>query len=161
MADGSFTLGSSAFQAGGPIPPEYTCDGDGVSPPLEWRGAPPGARSLALIVDDPDAPGPAAPKRVFVHWVLYDLPAADGALARGVRDDALPRGTRIGSNDRNARGYTPPCPPIGQHRYFFRLHALDTELSDLGDASRSRVDDAMQGHVLATAELVGTYARSR
>jgi Raf kinase inhibitor-like YbhB/YbcL family protein len=160
MADGSFTLTSSAFQAGGAIPPEYTCDGEGVSPPLAWRGVPAGARSLALIVDDPDAPDPAAPKRVFVHWVLYNLPASDGSLARGVRDDALPRGAHAGTNDGKGRGYTGPCPPIGRHRYFFRLHALDTELPDLGAANRSRVDDAMQGHVLATAELMGTYARS-
>lgn len=155
----AFRLTSPAFPAGAGIPILHTCEGDDVSPPLAWSDPPAGTKSLALIVDDPDAPDPAAPRMVFVHWVLYNLPPAAGALAQGVAAAALPAGARQGSNDFRRAGYGGPCPPIGRHRYFFKLFALDTVLPDLGAATRSQLDAAMQGHVLATAELVGTYQK--
>ena len=155
------TLTSIAFVDGDAMPTIHTCDGENVSPPLAWRGAPDGARSLALVMDDPDAPDPKAPRRVFVHWVLYDLPVADGGLADGVRDDALPRGARQGVNDRGSRGYTGPCPPIGRHRYFFTLYALDMTLPGLDAPTRNALEMAIAGHVLATAQLMGTYERPR
>lgn len=148
---------SSAFAAMGEIPARYTCDGTDSSPPLRWSGAPPGTRSFVLIVDDPDAPDPAAPKRTYVHWVLYDIPATTTALDEGVTTVALPSGTREGVNDWDRTGYGGPCPPIGRHRYFFKLSALDTTLGDLGRARKADVERAMQGHVLDHAELMGTY----
>ena len=152
-----FTLSSSAFASGGAIPTRYTCDDANVSPPLAWSGAPAGTKSFALIVDDPDAPDPAAPKRVYVHWVLYDIPAGVNALEEGARHVA---GAHDGLNDDKGRGYTGPCPPIGRHRYFHKLYALDALLGDLGAAARKAdVERAMTGHVLATAELMGTYSR--
>lgn len=156
------TLRSTAFAAQGAIPALYTCDGANVSPPLEWEQLPVGTRSLVLIVDDPDAPDPAAPQRVFVHWVLYDLPPSMGRVDEGASGgagaSALPDPAREGRNDAGLPGYTGPCPPIGRHRYFFHLHALDVELGDLGsEATRREVESAIQGHVLETAELVATY----
>jgi Raf kinase inhibitor-like YbhB/YbcL family protein len=153
-------LTSSAFADGQEIPPQYTCDGDDISPPLAWDGLPPGTKSLVLIVDDPDAPDPKAPKMTWVHWVLYNLPASCTGLAAGVASSGLPRGTKQGRNDWKREGYGGPCPPIGRHRYFHKLYALDTELSDLGAAPKSVVEKAMAGHVLAEAELIGTYQRS-
>ena len=154
------TLSSPAFTAGGPIPSRFTCDGPNISPPLAWTGAPPGTRSFALIEDDPDAPDPAAPKRVWVHWVLYNVPASVGELAEGASGAGIPLGAREGRNDGGALGYGGPCPPIGRHRYFHKLYALDTELPDLGErAGKPELERAMAGHVLAKAELVGTYER--
>ena len=160
MAPASFTLTSSAFAPGQPIPSVHTCEGKDVSPPLSWTAPPAGTKSLALIVDDPDAPDPAAPRMVFAHWVLYNLPASAGALAQGVAAAALPPGTREGTSDFRRPGYGGPCPPIGRHRYFFKLFALDVVLPDLGAATKARLEQAMKGHVLATAELVGTYQKS-
>ncbi|HKP14406.1 MAG TPA: YbhB/YbcL family Raf kinase inhibitor-like protein [Gemmatimonadaceae bacterium] len=152
-----FTLSSSAFASGGAIPTRYTCDDANVSPPLAWSGAPPGTKSFALIVDDPDAPDPAAPRRVYVHWVLYDIPATVAELEEGA---ARADGAREGLNDDEGRAYTRPCPPIGRHRYFHKLYALDAMLGDLGSGARKAdVERAMAGHVLATAELMGTYSR--
>jgi len=151
------TLTSSAFTHGQAIPREYTCDGDDVSPPLGWEGVPGGAKSLALIVDDPDAPDPAAPKMTWVHWVLYNLPASVTALPPGVRQADLP--AREGVNDWKRTGYGGPCPPIGRHRYFHKLYALDAPLPDLGTPTKAALEKAMAGHVLASAELVGTYQR--
>jgi len=151
------TLTSSAFAHNGDIPREYTCDGSDTSPPLAWSGAPAGTRSFVLIVDDPDAPDPAAPKRTWVHWVLYDIPAATNALEKGVK--RLPQGTREGLNDWGRTGYGGPCPPIGRHRYFHKLYALDIELPDLGRPAKARVEQAMAGHILAQAELIGLYRR--
>lgn len=148
---------SSAFAPMSDIPAVYTCDGKDTAPPLHWSGAPQGTKSFVLIVDDPDAPDPAAPKRVYVHWVLYDLPASATRLAEGVTGVGLPSGTREGVNDWDRTGYGGPCPPIGRHRYFFKLSALDTTLGDLGRAKKADVERAMQGHVLEAAELVGTY----
>ena len=155
-----FTLKSSAFAPGGAIPKRYTCDDANVSPPLAWSGAPAGTKSLALIVDDPDAPDPAAPKRVYVHWVLYDIPATITELAEGTARASNVSGARDGLNDDKGRGWTGPCPPIGRHRYFHKLYALDALLGDLGaEARKADVERAMSGHVLATAELMGTYSR--
>jgi len=148
---------SSAFAAMGGIPAVYTCDGKDIAPPLRWSGAPDGTRSFVLIVDDPDAPDPAAPKRTYVHWVLYDIPVSASDLAEGVTGARLPSGTREGVNDWDRTGYGGPCPPIGRHRYFFKLSALDTMLGDLGRATKADVERAIQGHVLDRAELVGTY----
>ncbi len=154
------TIRSPAFADASAIPARHSCDAEGVSPALRWSGAPDGTRSFALIVDDPDAPDPAAPKRIFVHWVLYDLPANTSGLEEGVAYGALPSGTRTGRNDTGGHGWTGPCPPIGRHRYFFRLHALDTMLGDLGvNVGRTEVERAMAGHILETAELMGTYDR--
>lgn len=156
----AFELRSAGFAAQASIPSRYTCEGQDVSPPLEWSGAPAGTKSFALIVDDPDAPDPAAPKMVWVHWVLYNLPASAGALAEGAARGGLPAGTREGVNDWKRTGYGGPCPPTGRHRYFFKLYALDRELADLGTPSKAQLEQAMQGHVLATAELVGTYQKT-
>ena len=155
------TLASSAFAPRGAIPERHTCDGEDVSPPLAWSGAPAGTKSFALVVDDPDAPDPAAPKVVWVHWVLYDLPATATALPAGVAAKTLPPGTREGLNDWKRTGYGGPCPPVGRHRYFHRLYALDVVLPDLGRPTRAALEKAMAGHVLARTELVGTYQRSR
>lgn len=160
----SLSIRSSAFEPSGPIPARFTCEGDDVSPPLEWSGAPEGTRSLALIVDDPDAPDPAAPKRTYVHWVLHDLPPSATGLPEGVPSSALPAGTREGANDWGKPGYGGPCPPVGRHRYFFKLYALDTTLGPLGAGGRAAKQDvevAMAGHVLEAAELVGTYQKGR
>ena len=141
-------LSSPAFAHNGEIPADFTCDGAGKSPPLEWQGAPDGTKTFALIVDDPDAPDPKAPKRTFVHWVAYDIPAGAKSVVGSRRD---------GLNDRKQRGYTGPCPPIGRHRYFFKLYALDTELGDLGQPTKGDLERAMKGHVLDQTELIGTY----
>jgi Raf kinase inhibitor-like YbhB/YbcL family protein len=152
----ALSITSEAFPAGGEIPRKYTCDGDDVAPPLAFAGVPEGTRSLALIVDDPDAPDPAAPKRVWVHWVLHDLPPGTGGLPEG---GDPPPGTRDGTNDWGRPGYGGPCPPIGRHRYFFKLYALDTALGDLGTPSKAKLLAAMEGHVVAEAEIIGTYRR--
>jgi Raf kinase inhibitor-like YbhB/YbcL family protein len=156
----ALSVNSSAFQPFGAIPRKYTCDGDDVSPPLRWSGVPDGAASLALIVEDPDAPDPAAPKRIFVHWVLYDMPASADGLPEGVSTQGLPRGTREGRNDWKRTGYGGPCPPVGRHRYFFRLFALDTELGDLRAPTKADLEATMAGHAIESTELVGTYERA-
>ncbi len=155
------TLTSSAFSHGQSIPRGYTCDGDDISPPLAWEGLPAGTESLVLVVDDPDAPDPAAPKMTWVHWVLYNLPPSATELPQGVLSTQLPRGTREGLNDWNRTGYGGPCPPVGRHRYFHKLYALDTQLPDLETPTKTAVETAMAGHILASAELVGTYQRAR
>ena len=155
------TLTSAAFAPGGAIPARYTCDGKDYSPALAWTGVPAGAKSLVLIVDDPDAPDPAAPKMTWVHWVLYNLQARDGGLAEAVSSADLPAGTREGLNDWKRTGYGGPCPPIGRHRYFHKLYALDTVLPDLGAATKVQVETAMKGHVVAHAELMGTYQKKK
>jgi Raf kinase inhibitor-like YbhB/YbcL family protein len=158
----SMSLTSSAFTHQGEIPARYSCEVEGreVSPPLSWSGVPGAAKSLALIVDDPDAPDPKAPQRTWVHWVLYDLPAAAAGLPEGVAPHDLPPGTREGKNDWGRTGYGAPCPPIGRHRYFFKLYALDALLPDLGSPDKRRLEQSMAGHVLAHAELVGTYQKA-
>ncbi len=153
------TITSTDFAHGGIVPRRHTCDGDDLSPTLAWTGVPSAARSLVLIVDDPDAPDPAAPKMTWVHWVLYNLPSDSTGLAEGVAPSALPAGTREGLNDWQRTGYGGPCPPIGRHRYFHKLYALDTELPELGRPTKAMLEQAMRGHVIAQCELVGTYRR--
>jgi len=143
------------------MPSLHTCEGRDVSPALEWSGVPEGARSLALIVDDPDAPDPQAPRTTWVHWVLYNLPAAAHGLPEGITETQLPSGTREGLNDWRRTGYGGPCPPIGRHRYFHKLYALDVLLPDLGTPNKGEVEKAMAGHVLAQTELVGTYMKRK
>ncbi|HRX59857.1 MAG TPA: YbhB/YbcL family Raf kinase inhibitor-like protein [Candidatus Competibacter sp.] len=157
----TLTLTSPAFSHNGLMPARFTCDGHDLSPELHWSGLPPQTQSLALIVDDPDAPDPAAPRMTWVHWVLYNLPPATVHLPEGVATGDLPPGTREGKNDWGRTGYGGPCPPVGRHRYFHKLYALDTVLPDLGKPTKAALEQAMAGHVLASTELVGTYQRSR
>ena len=154
-------LESKAFDDNGVIPARYTCDDQDISPDLTWSALPGGAQSLALIVDDPDAPDPAAPRMTWVHWILYNIPPDAGGLAAAVSSNALPAGTREGINDWGRSGYGGPCPPIGQHRYFHKLYALDTVLPDLGNPKKSDIEHAMEGHILGQAELIGTYQRAK
>ena len=157
----ALTLVSPAFGHGEPIPRLYTCQGKDVSAPLAWHGVPAGTKSLALIVDDPDAPDPAAPKRTWVHWVLYNIPADAAGLAEAVRVADLPRGTLEGLNDWGRTGYGGPCPPTGRHRYFHKLYALDTVFRDLGKPTKRQLLGVMEDRILAQAELIGTYQRNR
>ncbi len=157
----TLTISSTAFQHGGDIPSRYTCQGQDISVSLQWQGVPAGTRSLVLIVDDRDAPDPKAPKMTWVHWVLYNLPPDAGGLPEGVTSADLPAGTREGLNDWKRTGYGGPCPPIGRHRYFHKLYALDVELSDLKRPAKAEVVAAMQGHILEQAELMGTYEKVR
>lgn len=152
-------ISSPAFDDNGSIPLLHTCDGQDVSPALNWSDVPPDAKSLVLIVDDPDAPDPAAPKMTWVHWVLYNLPVSSVGLQEGAMTMDLPAGTREGLNDWKRTGYGGPCPPVGRHRYFHKLYALDTELPDLGSPTKARLAQAMTGHVVAEAVVVGTYQR--
>jgi Raf kinase inhibitor-like YbhB/YbcL family protein len=153
-------ISSNAFAPGAAIPARHTCEGDDISPPLRWTGVPAGTKSLVLIVDDPDAPDPRAPKVTWAHWVLANLPATVAALPEGVAPKALPAGTVEGLNDWKRTGYGGPCPPVGRHRYFHKLYALDIVLAGLHHPTKAQVEAAMQGHVLAHAELVGTYQKA-
>src|SRR5512134_1659703 len=146
---------SSVFKDGGEIPAKYTCEGKDLSPPLTFADVPEDAKSLVLIVDDPDAPDPAAPKLTWVHWVLLDIPPDTAGLPESV--STLPSGTKEGMNDWKRTGYGGPCPPIGRHRYFFKLYALDTTLPDLDKPDKKQLEKAMAGHVIGQAELIGTY----
>lgn len=157
----ALTITSPAFIHNGPIPILYTCDGQDISPPLSWSGLPQATKSLALIVDDPDAPDPKAPKMTWVHWVLYNLPETTRGLSEGITSKELPAETKEGINDWKRTGYGGPCPPIGSHRYFHKLYALDVVLSDLGNPTKSQLEKAMHGHILAQAELIGTYQRAK
>src|SRR6266852_2478810 len=152
----SLQLTTSAFPVQGTIPKKFTCDGPDVSPPLAWSGAPPGTTSLALIVDDPDAPA-----GTWVHWVLYDLPANISKLPEDlVKGQHLPNGAKQGLNDFKHLGYGGPCPPPGNpHRYFFKLYALDAFLDLKPGATKQAVEQAMAKHVLAQGQLMGTYKR--
>jgi len=156
----TLSLKSPAFSPLGEIPKRYTCEGSDVSPPLAWSGVPEGTESVALVVDDPDAPDPKAPKMTWVHWVLYNLPPTAGALPEAVAPEALPPGTQQGLNDWNRPGYGGPCPPIGRHRYFHKLYALDTVFTDLQSPTKAELLRAMEGHLLAETELVGTYQKA-
>lgn len=152
-------LSSTAFSAGGEIPAKYTCEGEDIAPPLAWRGVPSDTKGLALVVDDPDAPDPAAPKMTWVHWVLHDIPPTASGIPEGGKP--LPAGTRDGLNDWKRAGYGGPCPPIGRHRYFFRLYALDAALPALNRPTKAQLEEAMRQHVLAQAELMGTYQKRK
>jgi Raf kinase inhibitor-like YbhB/YbcL family protein len=154
----ALTIESSAFEPRGSIPRKHTCEGEDVSPPLAWRGEPPTTKSFALIVDDPDAPDPKAPKMTWVHWVVYNLPATTHVLAEGA-SRRLPAAARDGKNDWRRTGYGGPCPPVGRHRYFHKLYALDVELPDLHEPTKAQLETAIKGHVVGQAELVGTYQK--
>jgi len=151
---------SSAFQPGGAIPSKYTCEGQDVSPPLAWSGVPSNTKSFALIVDDPDAPDPAKPQRVYVHWVVYNTPPTATSLPENASKKGLPKGAVQGKNDWGKAEYGGPCPPIGRHRYFFKLYALDIELTGLSSPTKADVERAVKGHVVDSGELVGTYQKS-
>ena len=148
-------LTSSAFAESGMIPPQYTCDGQDVSPPLRWESVPEGTGSIALICDDPDAP-----MGTFVHWVLYDLPADVRELPENVPAEAtLPSGAKQGTSDFGTTGYGGPCPPGGTHRYFFKIYALDAPLELSSGATKAQLLGAMEGHILAQGQLLGKYKR--
>jgi Raf kinase inhibitor-like YbhB/YbcL family protein len=152
-------LSSQAFSHNDSIPMLYTCDGRDFSPPLSWSGLPPGTKSLALIVDDPDAPDPRAPKMTWVHWVLYNIPTEAKDMEENAGDGGLPAGTMEGVNDWGRTGYGGPCPPIGRHRYFYKLYALGIVLPDLDHPKKEELLQVMRGHILGQAELIGTYER--
>jgi Raf kinase inhibitor-like YbhB/YbcL family protein len=156
----SFAIKSNAFADGKGIPAKYTCQGQDISPSLSWSEVPDGTKSLVLIVDDPDAPDPAAPKMIWVHWILYNLPPDSRGLDENVSPDRLPTGTLQGKNDWARAGYGGPCPPIGRHRYFHQLYALDTVLPDLGTPDKAELEKAMKGHVIAEAQIMGTYEKT-
>jgi Raf kinase inhibitor-like YbhB/YbcL family protein len=152
------TIESSAFKSNGNIPRKHTCEGNDVSAPLTWHGEPGNTKSFALIVDDPDAPDPKAPQTTWVHWVIYDLPAGTHELGEGA-SRSLPVGAREGKNDWKRTGYGGPCPPVGRHRYFHKLYALDVTLPDLHEPTKAQLEAAMKGHIIGQAELVGTYQK--
>jgi Raf kinase inhibitor-like YbhB/YbcL family protein len=151
---------SGAFEHGGDIPEKYTCEGSDISPPLSWNGLPAGTKSVVLIMDDPDAPDPKAPQMTWDHWVLYNLPPDSSGLAEHVSDTDLPAGTLQGMNDWKRTGYGGPCPPTGNHRYFYKLYALDTVLDDMHEPTKVQLEEAMQSHILEQAVLMGFYAKS-
>lgn len=151
-------LESTAFTPNAAMPAKFTCEGEDLSPPLTWSGAPQNVKSMVLIVDDPDAPDPAAPKRTWVHWVIYNLPG-DTQLIENAAQLGLPEPARHGVNDWGKASYGGPCPPVGRHRYFFKLYALNITLPDLQRPTKAQVLAAMQGHVLAEAVLIGTYQK--
>jgi len=155
----SLTLTSPAFENEGEIPTKYTCNGEDISPPLQWSGVPEGTQSLALIVDDPDAPDPLFPVMTWVHWVLYNIPPTASELPEGVSASELPPGTLEGLNDWKRTGYGGPCPPRGRHRYFFKLYALDRMLPGLDKPSKKKLETAMKGQVLEETALIGTYKK--
>lgn len=155
VPESSLAIKSLVFSPNNPIPAKYTCEGDDVSPPLQWSGVPEGTESFALIIDDPDAPDPAKPERVWVHWVVFNIPANVTELGEGAAT-SLPPGTRTGRTDMNKPGYGGPCPMVGRHRYFIKLYALDRKL-DLEQPTRTQLEEAMASHVLGAAEMIGTY----
>lgn len=154
-----FTLESSAFPHMQEIPKVHTCDDVDVSPPLEWHDVPENTQSLVLVVDDPDAPDPEAPKMTWLHWLVYNLPGNTTELPAATTSETLPEGALQGVNDWKRTKYNGPCPPIGRHRYFFKLYALNTTLPAKRKMTKAELLTAMQGHILAQAELVGTYER--
>jgi len=155
----SLIITSPSFRHNGKIPARHTCDGPGTSPALSWSGVPDGTKSLVLIVDDPDAPDPSAPEMIWVHWVLYNLPPDITGLPEGIHAEDLPAGTVQGINDWSRTGYGGPCPPVGNHRYFHRIFALNTVLPDYKNVTRAMLIEMMETHVIAQAELVGLYQR--
>ncbi|HQP10176.1 MAG TPA: YbhB/YbcL family Raf kinase inhibitor-like protein [Candidatus Omnitrophota bacterium] len=156
----SMTITSDAFVHEGEIPSKYTCQGEDIAPALTWEGVPENAVSLVLIVDDPDAPDPKAPQRIWVHWVVYNIPPATVGFPEGAVSADLPDGAESGINDFQRKDYGGPCPPIGRHRYFHKLYALDTMLGGLKNPTKKDLEEAMKGHILAQAVLMGTYEKS-
>jgi Raf kinase inhibitor-like YbhB/YbcL family protein len=155
----SLKLASKAFGHGGEIPRRYTCDGDNISPPLEWSGVPQGTRSLALVIDDPDAPDPAAPRMTWVHWIVFNLPPHESELPEAANRHGLPPDSSVGTNSGGRNDYGGPCPPVGRHRYFHKLFALDMVLDDSRVGDIDSLKRAMDGHVIASTEFFATYAR--
>ena len=155
----ALTLTSKSFLHNAEIPPNYTCDGKDISPELSWTKIPDGTRSLVLVVDDPDAPDPAQPKMTWVHWILYNIPPDTNDLSEDVQTNEFPPGTLQGINDWQRTGYGGPCPPIGNHRYFHKLYALDVLLPNLRHPTKVILEKAMEGHIIAHAELIGLYQR--
>lgn len=155
----ALAITSPAFSDGDPMAARYTCEGEDISPALQWTDAPDGTKSFALIVDDPDAPDPKAPKMTYVHWVLYNIPADVNMLPENAGKQGSLPGAKDGANDWKRGGYGGPCPPIGTHRYFFKLYALDTVLPDLGRPTKAQLLDAMKGHVLEESQVIGTYKK--
>lgn len=155
----TFQITSPAFKHNGEIPTVYSCDGDDISPPLSWSGVPDNTGSLALIVDDPDAPDPAAPQRVWVHWLVYNIAPSITSLAEHTTGKTLPTGAQQGLNDWSRSDYGGPCPPIGRHRYFFKLYALDVKTLSLSTPNKAQLLAAMKPHIISQVELIGTYQR--
>lgn len=155
----TLTLVSGVFSHHGAIPLKFTCEGNDISPPISWSNISPDTKSLVLIVDDPDAPDPEAPKMTYVHWVLYNIPVTSTGLIENIRERQLPAGSLQGKNGWGKVGYGGPCPPIGRHRYFFKLYALDTVLPDLHEPSKEVLEKAMKGHIIEQTELIGTYKK--
>jgi len=153
----ALTLTSPGFAADAAIPAKYSCEGQNVSPPLAWSGAPPSTKSFVLIVQDPDAPDPDVPTKVVTHWVVYNLPPSSLAISEGASD--LPAGALQAKNEKGDKRYMGPCPPKGRHRYFFKLYALDTMLHELNDVGEKEVEESIQEHVVGTGELIGTYQK--
>jgi hypothetical protein len=152
-------LTSPSFENKKDMDRKFTCDGEDISPAVEWSDVPEGTKSFALIVDDPDAPDPANPKMTWVHWIFYNIPATVSSLPEGIKIKNLPKGTLQGLNDWKKTGYGGPCPPIGKHRYFHKLYALDIILPDLKHPTKAELEKAMEGHILNQAELIGLYQR--
>jgi Raf kinase inhibitor-like YbhB/YbcL family protein len=157
----AFTITSSAFAPNGSIPRQYTCEGAQTSPPVEWSGAPSGTKSFALILEDPDVPDPAKPERTYVHWVIYNIPAGTSAIPENAAKAGLPTGAVHGYNDSKKQTYAGPCPPIGRHRYFFKLYALDTDLTFVAPPMKADLLKAMDLHILGNAQLIGTYEKTK
>ncbi len=154
-----FTLKSTAFTNQGDIPAQFTCDGADISPQLSWEGAPKDTKAFAIIADDPDAPDPEKPEKVVSHWVLYNIPGNVGMIAEGAH--SLPRGTQQGLNYKGKSGYAGPCPPIGKHRYFFKIFALSGTLHFMVKPSKEDLEKGIVGKILAQSELVGLYAKKK
>lgn len=155
----TFTLSSPSFAEHTSIPSQFTCQGRNCSPKLTWRNPPEGTESFALIVDDPDAPDPKAPKIVWVHWIVYNIPKNIAELKEGITAHELPAGAKEGINDSHRTEYDGPCPPIGQHRYYFKLYALNQPLTNLHNPTKKELEKAMEGLILGKAELMGTYQK--
>lgn len=153
------TFTSTSFSHNDTIPSIYTCDGEDISPALNWTGIPAGTKSLALIVDDPDAPDPAAPKKTWVQWVRYSISPDTIGLAAGISEKNLPPDTLQGINDWKRTGYGGPCPPVGNHRYYHKLYALDTVPPDFQHPAKAAIEQAMQSHIIGHGELIGRYQR--
>ncbi len=156
----ALTLRSAAFSNGGEIPAKYTCEAEDIAPPLEWLSVPENTRTLVLIIDDPDAPDPNAPKMTWVHWVLYNIPPQAAGLTEGATAKDLPAGTKQGLNDWKKAAYGGPCPPIGRHRYFHKLYALDTVITIKNKPTKAEIETALKGHIIEQTELIGTYKKS-
>lgn len=161
LTDMAIALRSPAFDEMSPLPARFTCEGSDTSPPLAWSGVPDDTKSLVLIIDDPDAPDPRAPKRTWVHWVLFDIPPGVRELPEDAARNGLPEGTHVGKNDWGRADYGGPCPPVGKHRYRHKIYALDTILKLEAHPTQAELEEAMKGHVLARGELIGTYEKKR